>query len=85
MTQFTQIPARMINDFVESFHACMAVLFTSKKGWRAWDVIAMTVVMQVKVFFCIRTRVNKGIQMFLGDDVELENFLTSGIPHAPRR
>ena len=62
----------MVGDFIKSFLALAAVLFTSKEGWHIGNnIVVIVVVIQVKVFFGFWTRVDEGIQVFLGNDVEL--------------
>ena len=69
VAELAQVPAWMVG---ESFLACMAVLLTSEEDWHTRNnIVVIVVVIQVQVFFGFWTRVDEGIQVFLGNDVEL--------------
>ena len=62
VAQLAQVGAWMIGDFIKSFLAFVAVLFTSEEGWHTGNNIVVIVVMvQVQVFFGFWTRVDEGI------------------------
>ena len=72
MAELAQVPAWMVGDFIKSLLAFVAVLFTSKEGWHTSNnIVVIVVVIQVQVFFGFWTRVDEGIKVFLGNDVEL--------------
>ena len=72
VAQLAQVPAWMVGDFIKSLLALVAVLFTSEKRWHTGNnIVVIVVVIQVQVFFGFWTRVDEGIQVFLGNDVEL--------------
>ena len=62
MAELAQVPAWMVGDFIKSFLALVAVLFTSEEGWHTGNnIVVIVVVIQVQVFFGFWTRVNEGI------------------------
>ena len=62
ITELEQAPAPMTGDFIKSFLALVAVLFTSEEGWHTGNNIVMiVVVIQVQVFLGFWTRVDEGI------------------------
>ena len=62
IAEVARTPAWMTGDFIKSFLALVAVLFTSEEGWHTGNnIVVIIVVIQVQVFFGFWTRVDESI------------------------